>query len=229
MNNFKTKLSSFILIIVVLIFGYLENSKFRKDAEAAIIASTNWEGWIRLGGIWTNSAHVQRNEVLSGYSWGAAPFGWMSYSGSNYQVYIDGNLFIDPPTVDLFSRGENIVRENSMITLEWTGEEVLSGSSCTTSDNSATSFAGRSVFSRGSLDVQVNRNTTFSISCRGIDGSIASDSLSITVCGGSSGRICPSSVPRACNLNGVCEVSEGETRQNCPQDCRSGGGMYREF
>ena len=82
MNNKNQKIISGIALISIIFsfaiyFSEINSRSISFDNAEAAVSSTNWGGWVKLGGTWQNSSTVLRNDDLTGFSWGGSLFGWM--------------------------------------------------------------------------------------------------------------------------------------------------------
>ncbi|MFH1535211.1 MAG: hypothetical protein ABIF80_04485, partial [Patescibacteria group bacterium] len=72
-------------------------------AKAIAADNNGWDGWIKFGPGWTNSAILDKSGspyIFNGFAWGSDVVGWISLSGTGYGVIItsdsDFSISVEP-------------------------------------------------------------------------------------------------------------------------------------
>ncbi len=160
--------------------------------DGATIPNTSnggWDGWVSLNGSGSpcfiqNGGSCNYGVTLdintgqmSGYAWGGNDggsnvVGWIDFSDVEYELITD-------PTVSL-SVDDTSIEPGDSVDLSWSGLNLVSSpTGCTASDGWSGTKASPSggPVSSGSLD----ETTTFTITCTGLSGGTATDSVTVTV------------------------------------------------
>jgi hypothetical protein len=91
-------------------------------------AADGWDGWIKLGGAWAESA-VFSGTTASGYSWGSDVVGWISWSGVDYAVVSSTPLVNPGPTVTITSPVIDPVNTDTVTPVGFSATATVEGGS----------------------------------------------------------------------------------------------------